>query len=182
MTFLEYICERYNNLFTAEQKQKLSPQVWELLQNAYSPIGGLKGSGFKSEQDMIDNIPMWKVATRNGIVKMVIMYKDRNGRKLIAMGTDGSPEGKSILTNALRSEFSRSYAELSGPALRFVQNKMPELVDQYAIPSAKVVEIAAMNGKTVTPIDQYLYTREIGGHAAEKMMIGTIGIRIEPPK
>ncbi len=182
MTFLQFICERYNNLFTAEQKQQFAPQVWQLLQTAYSPIGGLKGSGFKSQQDMIDNIPMWKVSTRNGSVKTVIMYKDRNGRKLIAMGTDGSLEGKQMLTNMLRSEFTRSYAELSGPALRFVQNKMPELVSQYAIPSEKVVEIAAMNGKTVTPIDQYLYTREIGGHAAEKMMIGTIGKRIEPPK
>lgn len=182
MTFKQYITERYNNLFTPEQKQSFAPQVWQMLQKAYAPIGGLKGSGLRSEEDMVQNIPMWKVSTRDGQVKVAILYKDRNGRKLIAMGTDGTPESKTILTNVLRHEFARSYAELSGPALRFVSVKLPELVDQYAIPAQKVAEIAALNGKVITPVDQFQYTREINGQPIQKMMIGTVGQTISPPK
>lgn len=178
MTFTQYITEHHHNLFNAEQKQPYAQQVWDMLQTAYVPLGGLKGSGLKSVDDMIANIPMWKVSTRNGQIKVVILYKDRNGRKLIAMATDGSIDSKQVLINILQSEFKRSYAELSGPALAFVTRRLPELVAKYAIPAEEVARIAALSGKFIVPVDQFKYTREINGHSLEKMMIGTIGNHI----
>lgn len=182
MTFVHFITERFNNLFSAEQKQPFAQKVWNLLQVAYAPIGGLKGSGFASVDDMVQNIPMWKVATRNGEIKTAILYKDRNGRKVIAMATDRSPGSKSLLLNMLKHEFQRSYAELSGPALAFVKRNLPELVAQYAIPAKQVAAIAAKNGKQITPVDEFEYVRDINGHQVQKMMIGTIGHTIVPPK
>ncbi len=178
MTFLAFITEHFNNLFTPQQKQQYAQVVWDMLQTAYAPIGGLKGSGLNSIEDMIENIPMWKVSTRNGQVKAVILYKDRNGRKLIAMATDGSVDSKDILLNILRAEFRRSYAELSGPALAFVKRRLPEIVAQFAIPAEQVAKIAALNGKEITPVNEFEYTRIISGQSIQKMMIGTVGQRI----
>jgi hypothetical protein len=39
---------------------------------------------------MIQNIPFWKLYTKDDNVIMAILYKEKNGRKLIALGIDGS--------------------------------------------------------------------------------------------
>lgn len=57
-------------------REKYAEQVWDVLQFSYRDIGGIKGSGFSSIQDMIDNIPFWKMVTKNGEVHAVVMYKD----------------------------------------------------------------------------------------------------------
>ena len=44
----ELLFESYQNIFDEETKRKYANEVFELLQNAYSKIGGIKGSGFSS--------------------------------------------------------------------------------------------------------------------------------------
>ena len=39
-----------------QEKEKYVDEVWDMLQTAYSSIGGIKGSGFESKEDMIKKI------------------------------------------------------------------------------------------------------------------------------
>ena len=88
----QLLSERFINLIgDDERKEDYRDQVWNLLQTSYKPIGGIKGTGFKSPDDMVKNIPFWKMAVKDGKVEAVIMYRDKGGRKSVAMGSTGSP-------------------------------------------------------------------------------------------
>ncbi len=118
----QIITERYINAVgfsdTAQAiKQKYRDQVWRILQQSYASIGGIKGAGFESPDAMVDSIPMWKIAVRDGRVRAVNMYKDKAGRKSVAMGTDGSPEGSAFIDDMFGNEIQRSYGEMSKDAL-----------------------------------------------------------------
>ncbi len=73
-TFKEYIEERFINLLPGDEaeKAKYAAEVHAMLQKAYAPIGGIKGTGFKDHQDMIDNIPMWKLYRHEGQIKRIL--------------------------------------------------------------------------------------------------------------
>lgn len=128
---------------------------------------------------MIKNIPMWKVAKRGNDVKAVIMYKDKNGRKSVALGTDKSKEGKEMLANMLAAEYTmgRAYAEISDNALAFILKHVgKDTFIKILIPVDKVKEI--MKDNEIIPINTYLYKREIGGTYHKKIMIGNPGVKI----
>lgn len=40
---------------SVELKRKYVDQVWDIIQIAYKKIGGPKGTGFRSKEDMIEN-------------------------------------------------------------------------------------------------------------------------------
>ena len=42
-------------------REKYAPAVWDLIQQSYAKIGGIKGKGFSSPDDMIMSIPFWKL-------------------------------------------------------------------------------------------------------------------------
>lgn len=95
--FEQTLTEKFINLIgekDIEKKREYADRVWDILQRSYAKIGGIKGSGFKSKEDMIKNIPFWKIMKSNGKVIAVKLYKDKNGRKSVAGGTDGSKEAK----------------------------------------------------------------------------------------
>lgn len=85
-------------------------------------VGGIHGTGFKTKQDMIDNIPFWKLYRKGDEIKAVSMYKDKNGRKRVAVGTDGSDDGKLFLSKFARDDLllNKSYMETSSNLLFFV--------------------------------------------------------------
>ena len=66
----QHLNEAYVNLFKEDsfKKEKYVDDVWEMLQDSYRRMGGIKGSGFRNKQDMIDNIPFWKVIKVKGKV------------------------------------------------------------------------------------------------------------------
>lgn len=126
--FRQDIQERFVNLLPQHDKRKAehADEVWNLLQKAYAPIGGLHTIGFSSKEDMIKNIPMWKLHKRGGEIKAVAMYKDRGGRKKVAIATDGSAEGKRGLADIYKNDAvqGRSYSEISKKALTFAKNNI----------------------------------------------------------
>lgn len=164
-----FLSEKFYNAFNREQKEKFADQVWEILVQSYKPIGGLRG--IDSKEDMIANVPMWKVAYVKDKVLAVVLYKDKGqGRKLVAVATDGSIEGKDLLRNMMKDEFTRSFTEVSGPFFKFLNKHYPELVKQYTIPPEQVEKIL---GKKVVPTKNGFYKREIQGSILEKIMLGT---------
>ena len=131
-TFLEYlqtnsseglVLEAFENLIgfdkdILKRKEKYVDDVWKILQDSYRKIGGIKGSGFNDEKDMMKKIWFWKLYKQQGRPVAVIMYKDREGRKMVALGTDGSDKAKGVIhhNNA-----------------RFIDSITPEAVNMIAL-------------------------------------------------
>lgn len=187
------LVERFVNLLTPKKKEKYADEVWNMIQNAYKKIGGIRGSGFRSKEDMIDNIPFWKVATKNGKVVAVAMYKDKGGRKRVASATDGTDEGKDKLEMIGKEDLSqeRSYAEVSSSSLKFLLRrwKGPKDIKDYMILPQEAEKVLGEKLKYPVPdndpeviahpeLKKYFYQREIGGHYHTKLMIGKPGVKL----
>ncbi len=203
LSFTQFILnESYQNLFKddIEQKEKYVDQVWDMLQTAYKSMGGIKGSGFNSKEDMIKNIPFWKINVVDGVVKCVVMYKDKGGRKLVASASDNTPEGLKYLSDSYDAEMKRSFGEKSKRALGHAIKVLGgEYAENFMIEPKEVSRILK---KDITPVDEYLkkggelsaddvftydkyseyrkymYIRDIGGSPTLKIMFGTPGLKI----
>jgi hypothetical protein len=187
MKFAEFLNEKYLNLFTNTKdvisRNEYKDEVYELLQRAYKDIGGIKGNGFNSADDMVKNMPFWKIAKVKGKIVAIILYKDKNGRKAVAMATDGSRDGILKLKDILKNELSRSYMEASSNALRFAIKFLGvELLKKYAISIDDVKQLlhddeileGSEKYKTDYPdLADYFYSRKIGSSIETKIMIGT---------
>lgn len=175
MRLREYLNERISNLFKSDQidKELYAEDVWNILQNSYRKIGGIQGNGFKSIDDMIKNIPMWKIFRRGGDIKVVMMYKDKQGRKRVAIGTDGTLEAKQMLAKMIQDEYKtgRAFGEVSDNSLRFIQKQFTEdEFKKFVIPVDTVKQLLPKD--EIVDIDGYFYKREIGGEWHTKLMLG----------
>ena len=193
--------ERYVNAIgdrDIDLKNQYKKQVWELLQSSYAKNGGLIGNGFQSMEIMVQKIPMWKMVINNGTVEAVVLYKDKGGRKSVAMGSTGSPYAKKAISNLFPAELQRSYGEKSKSALGALMKIVPwSVLEPYAKTPAQVKKVSkdtitslkdfkgtlpddAKATLTKFPVLQpYGYFREIGGKLSFKVMIGTPGKTIK---
>lgn len=201
LSFKQHINENYKNFIgpnSREKRVKWADQVWNILQRSYAPIGGIKGSGFRSKQDMIDNIPFWKIYTKDNKVVAAVFYKDKNGRKLVAIATDGSDLGKKIVADIFKASLGVSYGEKSGPALATIMKNIPWdtlksvlfTPDQLEkISGEKVIRLEKFGVDNLDPVDRftydkfpqlkpYFYVRELGGEMHLKTAMGTPGVKI----
>lgn len=170
----KYLTEKYINLLSSDTKlkQKYKDEVYTLLSNAYKSIGGLKGSGFSSPEDMVKSIPFWKLGFVDKRLVAVVMYKFVDGeRKLVAIGGTHDAEGKKRLNEIVSIEFSRSYAEISDPLLGWLAKKHPDIIKKYRIPVRIAKQVI---DREIYPLDEYFYSRKIGGEMHTKMLIGKI--------
>jgi hypothetical protein len=179
-------------------KQKYVLQVWDMLQKSYASIGGIKGNGFDSPEEMM-NLPMWKMGIRDGYLVAVLIYKDKGGRKSVAMGTDGTAAGRWFVNDMFGQEIKRSYGEKSKAALSMVMKLVPfDVLENYIVspdrvakmtPNEPVIPItyvekadwpadALMTLNRYPKLIDYGYLREIGGQMTFKVMIGSPGKNI----
>lgn len=196
---IQDLFERYINAIGFDDnalsiKEKYKDDVWSMLQKSYAPIGGIRGSGFESADDMVKKIPMWKIATKNSVVRAVVLYKDKNGRKSVAVGTDGSPEGLSLLNDIFKNDIKRSYGEKSKAALGTIMKLIPwQVLEPYIVTPDQVAEMnpnnriisvtdvpnddlptdAKITLRKYPKLENYGYLRDIGGNLVFKVMIGT---------
>lgn len=174
-SFKTFLIERYVNALKSDDKKKYMQEVWDILQSSYAYIGGIKGEEFKTPESML-KVPFWKLVVKDGKVVACHLYKDLNGRKSIAGGTDGSRTGKIEFAKMAKDDFKRSYSEVSGASEKFINRNFPELFKDFSIPSS---DVEAIIGKKITPLpDGYHYKRIIGGEEVTKIMIGTSGKKI----
>jgi len=201
ITFKHYIEENYKNFIGAESKkdrEKWVDQAWDIVQKSYSPIGGIKGSGFASKQDMIDKLPFWKLYTKGDKLVAAAFYKDKGGRKSVAIATDGSDLGKKIVGDIFKASLGVSYGEKSGPALATMINVVPwdELKNFLLTPSQlskisgdKILAVAEFGPENLDEKDKftydkfpkmrpYFYIRELDGEMHLKAAMGTPNLQI----
>lgn len=196
LTLKGYIAERFVNAIGTrdlETKKKYQKQVWDLLQYSYKAIGGIKGNGFESP-DAILNLPMWKMVVNQGKVEAVVIYKDKGGRKSVAIGCTGSDYAKKHVANIMKAELSRSYGEKSKAALGSMMKTVPwdalepfvQTPDTVAkmnkrdviTPVAKVKDLpddAKMTLNKYPHLRKYGYMRDISGTPTFKVMFGSPG-------
>lgn len=184
--------ERYLNLLPNDRKKKeeYADEVFDLLTKAYSYIGGIHGSGFKNPKDMIDNIPMWKLSRKDGKIVAGVMYKDKDGRKLVAAFTDGTEAGKIALSDIYKKDLDRSYKETSSRALSFAKKLLgKETLLKFAVSRDTVKKLlkddeifdVEDNDEEVLrhpELKKFFYARKIGGQLHTKIMLGTPGKKI----
>lgn len=160
-------------MFTPAEKEKWAGEVWDILNKSYAEIGGFQSAS--SVGELIADSHLWKLVTRDGKITAVTINKDRFGRKLIAIGTDGTAQGKKDfqLIGSEDVRLGRSWAELSGKA----ESAMKKL-GAKPIPS-RFAEL--LTGKKVLSYsdDGFHYTRFIAGVPKEKIIYGVIEVTPE---
>lgn len=187
MKFKQFISERFLTFLHADsaERELYAKEVYDLLQKAYEYIGGLKGSGFNDVEDMKKNIPIWKLVRQDGKIVAVAMYKDKEGRKRVAIASDGSQKGKQKLAEIVRDDMKkeRAYAEISGGSLRFSKRQVTGFED-FVIHPEEVEKI--VDDEIIYPVDpddpeveanpelkEFFYQRKIGSEWKTKIMTGT---------
>lgn len=189
MKFIEFIEERYVNLFANDaEREKYKNEVYDLIQASYHSIGGIKGSGFESADAMVKKIPMWKLKKRNGKIVAGALYKDKSGRKSVCSFTDGTKIGKMELAKIMSDDGDRAYKEVSSKALAFaIKNFGIDEIKKQAISVAEVKRI--MSDEEIGKPDKkyielypeladFFYSRKIGNDIETKIAIGTLNITI----
>lgn len=190
MKFTEFLTERYLNFFIADkaEREKYKDEVYDLIQKAYANIGGIKGSGFESADDMVEKIPMWKLIKRNGKIVAGSLYKDKNGRKSVCVFTDGQRSSKIDLAKLMNDDGDRAYKEVSSKALAFT-------IKSFGLKAIKEQAIPVKDVKALMPDEEYgepdkayleeypelaefFYARKIGGSMETKIALGTAGLHI----
>lgn len=190
MQLRDLLTERFINLLGDDpQKQEYVDTVWDLVQQSYAEIGGIKGKGFGSKNELLSLIPFWKLVRKNGKIVAGALYRDKAGRKRVAVFTDGSGQGKQGLASIMAGDFDRAYFEISDPSLGFmIKNVGMDFVKKHAHSVESAEQIA---GEPLEPalstdplvqkypqLADHFYQREIGGEMHTKIMLGTTGNKI----
>lgn len=201
ISFRDYLSENYKNFIgtpSIPQREKWADQAWEVLQKSYAPIGGIKGSGFENKEAMIKDIPFWKLYVKNDKVVAAAFYKDKGGRKSVAIATDGSDLGRKIVGEIFKASLGVSYGEKSGPALATMMKNVPwDELKNFMMTPEQVKKITGENAIPVTKygvenldtkdrfthdkfpqLKPYFYVRELGGGMHLKVSMGTPNLPI----
>jgi hypothetical protein len=164
----ELLSERYINVIEPQDKSKYANDIWDMLQSSYKDIGGYKG--VSSVEELISTTHLWKLVRIGSKIVAFCLYKDYKGRKSIAMGTDGSPEGKKAIMDIWAEDLkqSRSWSEVSGKAehLKLKQGFKP-IPNKYA---EEILNKEILNLNS----DGIHYTRLISGVPYEKVIVGEV--------
>ena len=187
---LKFLREKFINLIGDDpKKHEYAHEVHSMIQKSYEKAGGIHGSGYKDPHDMVKNIPMWKIKKHQGKIVAAAMYKDKGGRKAVAIGTDGSDHGKSAAAEILKSEIlrKRSFSEKSHSSLSFIKKHIgSDELKKHLIHRDEVHKHLPGEEIRHPPHDDsevqrhpefkdHFYQRKIGNEWHTKVMMGTPG-------
>jgi hypothetical protein len=162
--FCSSLNEAFLNLWSVEEREKYKTQIFKMITDAYAYIGGYAGD----LEELVTNSLLWKCVVRNEKIVSVVIYKDKHGRKLVALASDGSDEGKKGLIKILTEDITlqRSWSELSG--------KLETLSKKLGMRLIPAKFAPLLTGKNIISYsdDGFHYTRLIGGEEHEKSLFG----------
>lgn len=161
------LTERFVNLSNRDELSQYIDEIWDIMQESYKYLEG----GFataSSKEELLDKVSFAKLVKKNNKIVAACLYKDKNGRKSIAAGTDGSSEGKKWIMKLFQEDikFGRSWGEVSGKA-EHVKLKMGAV----PIPNTMAAELTGKEILSLDP-DGFHYTRIIGGQEVRKILVG----------
>lgn len=168
------LLESYHNYLDKKIPIDKAEQVVDILNKSYEPIGGWGGS---TVEDLLDDPSLWMIKTweRNGKVIVAYVLKSKDGgksRKTMAVGTDGSEEGKRILKKMFAENVKMSnrwwYAEVS----KAIEHMYLKYGGASPVPNVYVEQILGKKILSLDP-DGFHYTRNIHGTEHRKLLIMT---------
>ena len=190
MRITDILVERFVNLLGDDpEKDKYVDVVWDMITKSYARIGGIQGKGFNTKEDLINNIPFWKLVRKDGDIVAGAFYRDKEGRKRVAVATNGTDTGKVALASIMANDFDRAYFEVSDPSLGFMIKQVGlDFVQRYALSVEQAQQISGDELQAPPADDPHVvkypslannfYQRDIGGHMHTKIMLGTTGNKI----
>jgi hypothetical protein len=124
-----------------ELKRLYGKEVYRFLYEKYKSCGGIdKGKGFKNENDMISNIPIWRLRTiKNRIVSVMMFKVKKYGKKMVAYACEdqlSADERKSDFTYML----DKSYAELSDGLLVTILKSFSQHLHHYVLKAEHLIK------------------------------------------
>jgi len=176
MRFSEFLTERVLNLIKPEDKLKHIDVVSDIIHSSYASIGGFKNISDKDDlkhelERMAQNKGIWKLVKRGDDIVSASLYKQTPmGRKGLATGAIKDPRGKEGVYQVKKDDVrtGRAYVEVSGK----MEHIMIKKFGAKPIPAEHAQKIL---GKDVQPSeDGFHYTRELGGHQHEKILVGRL--------
>jgi len=156
---------------TADQKAEYAQDIFDLINTAYAPIGG--NINYKSASDVLgaEADADYEVINIDSDPEpeALISYKDKGaGKKLTALGHDGSKEAKSTALNHMADLLKKPghYLEVSGKLKDILLAKQaPVITDPEVIKKV-------LKGKEIEMNDDGTYQRFIGGQKHTKTLLG----------
>jgi len=157
-------------VLTKKQKNSIATNLFELVKNAYEPIGG--HFEIQKIKDIIDNNLYFKAidVDDDPLADALMIFKKTDfGKKNIAVGQDGTQEAKKALLEKYDKQYHKKgyYTEVSGKLSEILLNKfhVPFINDK------KLVE--QILGKEVDWLGDGWYKRNVSGVGThEKIMVG----------
>lgn len=172
--FNSSLIERWITSDDHSEKSRHHDEIHSILKSSYKDIGGYGGHGHntKAEHEAISS----DIHNPNHIIKInrhddkitsAAIYKKQHGRKIIALGTNGTIKGKQHLNDMIKSDHTqkRAWGELSGAA--------EHLYRKHGAPEISSHQVEHLTGKTVLQHNpDNSYVRRIGGELHTKRLLG----------
>lgn len=154
-----------------EEKEIYQQEIFDLISNAYSPIGG--HPNYKTPSDVTDaeGESSYQVIDLDDDEEIDAVSVEKNresGRKSVAMGHDGTPPAKSAAVNfhAIMLKKPGHYVEVSGKFKDILISKgVPVVTDKLTIQKV-------LKGKEIQMNSDGTYSRLIGGEKHTKTLMG----------
>ncbi len=156
---------------TDKEKSEFADEIFTLINNAYSPIGGNPNYQSPSDVDGSERDANYLVIDFDDDPEFDVVIVDKtkpSGIKSAAMGHDGSKPAKSLSVNfaAIMLKKKGHYIEVSGKLKDILIAKgVPVVTDEETIQRA-------MKGKNIEMNDDGTYQRYLGGELHTKTMMG----------
>jgi len=163
----EFINEHFVNVYDKADMIKYAKEIWDMLIASYANVPG----GFlsaTSPEHLAKKLGFMKLIRRDGKIVAGHLYKDKHGRKAIALFTDGTPLGKKEIRGLLSDDMrlGRAWLEVSGAAEHIIAKS-----GEKPVPNTRAAELTGKEIISLNP-DGVHYTRLIGGFEHEKIIFG----------
>ena len=156
---------------SSDEKVEYAKDIFDLINTAYAPIGG--NINYKSAADVLgaESDADYEVVNIDDDPEpeALISYKEKeSGKKLTALGHDGSPEAKSKSLNRITALLKEPgyYLEVSG--------KLQDILLAKGAPVVKDKDLIqkVLKGKKLEFNEDGTYQRFIGGEKHTKTLLG----------
>jgi hypothetical protein len=150
----EVITFTKNNI---EAKKKHALAVFLLLEKSYKFCGGIQlGNGFQNPEDMVKNIPVWRLSFKGDKLISVMMFKQKFCKLKMVAYAPFSDIDPAIRKSDLSYMLNNSYAELSGKLLSITLKEIKSDWQKYVVKTPeKVLK------KELIPLSKYLETEKL---------------------
>lgn len=176
------------------EKVQFANEVYNLLEAAYKDCGGINlGNGFQDTDDMIYNIPVWRLTFKDKELISVMMFKLKSNKLKMVAYAPLTKIDPVIRKADLVFMLNNSYAELSGKLLSITLKEIKSNWRNYISTSPekvlnkKLISLSEYLEKGILPTNsegmyrklkndypkilEYCYLRKIGNEFKLKLLV-----------